>query len=100
MHVECYRLDLLKGIPKGDWLCARCKVYNKSKEEIYCFLCPREKTLQQGAIIFLKETAQWVHITCVNQHDFISFKQITDPKTGENLHDHRYLEPNWSIERD
>jgi len=44
VHPDCYRLDLLKGIPKGAWLCARCKDYNKKKKEIYCFLCPREKT--------------------------------------------------------
>lgn len=59
VHASCYGDPLIKGIPDGDWFCARCMDAEDKAPRQACCLCPSSK----GA---MKSTTQnsWAHISC------------------------------------
>ena len=82
VHQKCYGSELLKGIPKGMWYCARCtdlrKNPTKKCTEIKCLFCPQI----QGIIKPIKTTDSkgqksqdlWAHPICVNWLQTVWFK--------------------------
>ena len=73
VHQKCYGSELLKGIPKGDWFCARC-THLKAKKKLECYEIQCEFCYDLKGMLKPIDDDKWAHLTCVRWLKGISFK--------------------------
>ncbi|GAB2278065.1 hypothetical protein Dimus_012762 [Dionaea muscipula] len=96
VHSTCYGNPLAKGVPDGDWFCARCLMLSQSSSssssshkeaDHHCCLCP----ITGGA---LKPTnnGRWAHVVCAL---FVPEVFFEDPEGREGINYSQVPRKRW-----
>ncbi|CAH9090997.1 unnamed protein product [Cuscuta epithymum] len=75
VHTTCYGHPLTKGVPEGDWFCAKCMA--KDEKPISCSLCPAA-----GGALKPTSDGKWAHLVCAL---FVPEVFFTDPEGREGI---------------
>ncbi|XP_010272664.1 PREDICTED: protein Jade-1 [Nelumbo nucifera] len=92
VHATCYGDPLIRGIPEGDWFCARCQASSRSRkvkanDDFCCCLCP-----VKGGAVKPTRDGQWGHILCALLVPEVFFR---DPKGREGIDCSRVPRRRW-----
>ncbi|KAK0601837.1 hypothetical protein LWI29_027869 [Acer saccharum] len=87
VHTTCYGNPIVKGIPEGDWFCAKCLDAKPHKASSSCCLCPNK----DGA---MKPTndGSWAHVVCAV---FVPEVFFEDPEGREGIDCSKVPKTRW-----
>ncbi len=93
VHQHCYKRDLAKSVPTGDWFCQRCLNLMENDlqpDSISCMFCSH----LTGVMVPIQNNnvTTWVHITCVNWIKEIYFQDITETCSNQSGSQEEYVD--------